>query len=235
LIHGHPGSRLGFVASVLQDKLVGGCFDVGNTIKTDYVKLHTFDQKIISTFSGVKICIHTTFDLLYLHFFLFFQKNVLNGNDHEIKKIFKNLHISDRRIIDKMFYSFNSDWSLDADTTQHDLYDYHINFEQTFDIEFMCNLYFQINQTLPSNRLIEAIHTTNQINFPTLDQNHGCNIAAKILKYEHTNNLTEHDRSWNLNQICSFTDEGICLDPDNLYFNVMAKLSPEFYQGPVAL
>lgn len=235
LIHGHPGARLGFVAAVLQDKLENGCFDVGRTIMPDFVKLHTFDQSIVSTFSGIKICIHTTFDLLYLHLFLFFQKNVLTVTDQEIKKNFQNIHFTDRRILDKMFYSLNSDWLPDAKITRNELYNYHINFEQTFDIEFMCNLYFKVNQTLPSSRLIEAIQQTNQINFPFIDQNHSCIVAAEILKYEHTYNFTEQDRSWNLNQACNFTDDGICLDPNNLYFNVMAKLSPEFYQGPIAL
>ena len=134
-----------------------------------------------------------------------------------------------------MFYALNFDWLPDANATQHELYDYHINFEQTFDVEFMCNLYFQVNQTLPSSRLIEAIQTTNQINSPTINQNHSCRVAAEILKFEHTNNLTEKDRSWNLNQVCSFTDEGVCLDSTNLYNNAMAKLSPEFYQGPIVL
>jgi len=223
------------MAAVLQDKLVDGAFDVGKTIPMDYVKLHMFNQNIISTFSGVKIRINTTFDLLHLHFFLFFQKNILGNPDPEVKKDFQNLHISDRRILDKVFYALNSDWLPDANATQHKLYDYHINFEQTFDIEFMCDLYFRVNRTLPSSRLIEAMQTTNQINSPLIDQNHSCRVAAEILKFEHTNNLTEQDRSWNLNQHCSFTDKGVCLDPDNLYKNIMSKLSLEFYQGPIAL
>jgi hypothetical protein len=236
LIHGHPGSRLGFVAAVLQDTLMNNMFDVGRGQPVNYVKLHTFDQRFVSAFAGVKICINTTFDLLDRHFFLFFQKNVLGGSiGPAITKVFQNLHVTDRRILDKMFYSLNSDWLPDASATQHELYNYHINFEQTFDIEFMCNLYFQVNQTLPSSRLIEAIQTTNQINSPTVDQNHGCRVAAEILKFEHSNNFTEHARSWNLNQVCGFTDEGVCLDPDNLYKNVMSKLSLEYYQGPVVL
>jgi hypothetical protein len=225
------------VAAVLQDKLVDRLFDVGRTIyaEIDFVKLHTFDQNIVSTFSGTKICINTTFDLLHLHFFLFYQKNVLESIDPVIKKVFQDLHITDRRVLDKLFYTFNSNWISDANVTQHKLYDYHINFEQTFDIEFMCDLYFQINQTLPSSRLIEAMQTTNQINSPMVDLNHSCRVAAEIVKFEHTNNLTEQDRSWNLNQVCGFTDDGVSLDPNNLYENVMSKLSPEFYQGPVAL
>ena len=235
LIHGHPGSRLGFVAAVLQDKLSNNLFDVGRAQPVNYVKLHTFDQRIVSAFAGVKICINTTFNLLDRHFFLFFQKNVLGSMDPIIKKVFQNLHITDRQILDKMFYALNHNWLPDVNITQHKLYDYHINFEQTFDIEYMCDLYFQINQTLPSSKLIEAMQTTNQVNSPTIDQNHSCRVAAEILRFEHTNDLTEQDRSWNLNQTCGFTDDGVCTDPENLYKNVMTKLSLEFYQGPVAL
>jgi len=49
------------------------------------------------------------------------------------------------------------------------------------------------------------------------------------------NNFIEHDRSWQLNEVCSFTDSGECLDPDNLYNNLMSKLSVDFYQGPITL
>jgi hypothetical protein len=230
LVHGHPGSRLGFVAAVLQDKLLDKMFDVGVTGLVKFTKLHKFDQTIVSAFLDTKICIDTTLDLLDRHFFLFFQKNVLT-----MHKSFKDLHITDRRILDKMYYSLNSDWLPDASITQHELYDYHINFEQTFDIEYMCNLYFQVNQHLPSSGLIEAMQTTNLVNSPVIDQNHSCRVAAEILKFEHTNNFTEQDRSWQLNSICKFTDNGVCLDPDNLYKNIISVLSPEFYQGPAQL
>ena len=74
---------------MLQDKLLNNLFDVGSALPSDYVKLHTFDQRIVSAFSGVKICINTTFDLLDRHFFLFFQKNVLGGSiDTAITKVF---------------------------------------------------------------------------------------------------------------------------------------------------
>ena len=148
---------------------------------------------------------------------------------------FQHLHVTNREIIEKMYYAFNSDWLPDADVTVPELYDHNINFEQTFDIEFMSNLYFQVNGKLPSSGLVEAMQTTNQVNSQPIASNHGCRIAAEIIKFEHLNNVTEHDRSWQLNQVCAFTDSGECLDPDNLYENVMAKLSVEFYQGPVAL
>lgn len=231
LIHGHPGSRLGFVAAVLHDKLLDNLFDVGDLVQQDFRKLHTFDPQILSLFSNTKICIHTTFAMLDRHFFLFFQKNVLKRQ----KEKFQNCHVSDRKIIEKMYYAFNFHWAPDAAVTVNDWYDYHIDFEQTFDTEFMCNLYFQVNKKSPSNRLIKAIQTTNQANFQPIALNHGCSIAAEIIKFEHMNNFIEHDRSWQLNEVCSFTDSGECLDPDNLYNNLMSKLSVDFYQGPITL
>ena len=230
LIHGHPGSRLGFVAAVLQNQLLPNLFDVGMHVQSKYIKLHKFNREIVSSFADVKIHIHTTLSMLDQHFILFFQKNV-QAQDNT----YQTLSITDRRIIDKMYYAFNSDWLPDAAATVPDLYDYNINFEQTFDIEFMSDLYFQINKNLPSSSLVEAMQTTNQANLQKMDINHGCRIAAEIIKFEQQNNFTEHDRSWRLNEICAFTDLGECLDPDNLYDNVMSKLYTEFYQGPIKL
>lgn len=229
LVHGHPGARLGFVAAVLTDKLLDNLFDVGDLIPQDFRKLHRFNPPILSSFLNTKICIHTTFAMLERHFFLFFQKNVLKIE----KEKFQNLHVTNREVVEKMYYAFNSDWAPDAAVTAADCYDYHIDFEQTFDTESMCNLYFQVNKKSPSSSLVEAMQTTNQVNSQPIALNHGCRIAAEIIKFEHLNNFTEHDRSWQLNKICNFTDSGECLDPDNLYDNVMSKLSIEFYQGPM--
>jgi hypothetical protein len=231
LIHGHPGSRLGFVAAVLTDKLSDHLFDVGDLVHKDFRKLHRFDSEILSSFPNTKICIHTTFAMLDRHFFLFFQKNSLKIETEK----FQNLHTTNREIIEKMYYAFNSDWFPDAAITIPNLYDYNINFEQTFDIDFMCDLYFQVNKKLPSSKLVQAMQTTNQSNSQPIALNHGCRVAAEIIKFERHNNFTEHDRSWQLNEACNFTDSGECLDSDNLYNNVMSKLSVEFYQGPVVL
>jgi hypothetical protein len=96
-------------------------------------------------------------------------------------------------------------------------------------------MYFQVNKKLPSNRLIENIQTTNLANSQPIALNHGCRVAAEIIRFEHQHNFTERDRSWRLNEACNFTDSGECLDPDNLYNNVMSKLSVDFYQGPISL
>jgi len=229
LIHGPPGSRLGFVAAVLQNKLLNNLFDVGAHLEPEYVKLHEFDQEIISSFPDTKICIHTTFDMLDRHFLLFYQKNVITV----LPERFQNLHVTNRKILDRLYYSFSNWASDDAIARAFNLYDYNINFEQTFDVEFMCDLYFQVNKKMPSSSLIEAIQTTNQTNFQPIELNHSCKIAAEIIKFERQNNFTEDDRSWQLDQACDFTDSGECLDPDNLYNNVMSKLSVEFYQGPI--
>jgi hypothetical protein len=167
--------------------------------------------------------------MLDRHFFLFFQKNILKIE----KEKFKDRHVTDREVVEKMYYAFNSDWAPDSAITVTNCYDYNINFEQTFNIEFMSDLYYQVNKKSPSSRLVEAMHTTNQTNTQPIELNHGCRVAAEIIKFEHQNNFTEHDRSWQLNQVCTFTDSGECLDPDNLYNNVMSRLSVEFYQGPL--
>jgi hypothetical protein len=231
LIHGHPGSRLGFVAAVLTDKLSDNLFDAGGLVHRDFRKLHQFSSEILSSFSKIKICIHTTFDMLDRHFFLFFQKNVLKIEPEK----FQNLHMTHREIIEKVYYAYNADWGPDSAVTVSDLYDYNINFEQTFDVEFMSGLYFQINKKLPSNRLIEAMQTTNLANSQPIALNHGCRVAAEIIRFEHQHNFTERDRSWSLNEACAFTNLGECLDPGNLYNNVMSKLSVDFYQGPISL
>jgi hypothetical protein len=86
LVHGHPGSRLGFVVAVLSDKLLDNLFDVGDLVRQDFCKLHRFNPQILSSFSDTKICIHTTFAMLDRHFFFVFSKKCIEDRTRKIPK-----------------------------------------------------------------------------------------------------------------------------------------------------
>ena len=75
LIHADPGTRSGFVAAWLQDKLDTAGFDVGATTNTSFFKIHNLDNhQTIKSFNGTKIRIKSTFKLLNLQLLLFLRK-----------------------------------------------------------------------------------------------------------------------------------------------------------------
>lgn len=227
LIHGVPGSRLNFVAAVINDRLLDNMFDVGleTPVALGYHKIHRSNNNLVAKFPGNRIYIEPAYENLDRHFFLFLVKNMF-----DLEPAFRTYHYTDRRILDKMYYSYR-EWMQDKHLTQKNLYNYIIQFEQTFDINFMCDLYRKINQKEPSRQLINAMHSTNQANSPELDQNHVAKVAAEIIKFESANNLTEASRQWQLNQCASFDDDGVCHDPDNLYNNIVSHLTIENYQN----
>jgi hypothetical protein len=76
LIHADPGARSGFIAAWLNDNLEFAGFDVGTTANTFFKKIHqleNFDH--LTKFSGTRIRIKPTFDMLALHLLLFLRKN----------------------------------------------------------------------------------------------------------------------------------------------------------------
>lgn len=223
LIHGAPGSRLGFLNAFLTNSLESNSFDVGHTVP--FCKLHTFDANVVEKFTGKKIYIKLSTDLLWLHLVLFFEKNV-----KKIKKEFRELDYTHRTLFDKFYYSSNA-WYQDEAVTNLDLYDFVVPFDQTYNIEYLVNLYQQINGTAPSRELLCAVASTNQLNQLDVPDNHTARVAAAVFNFEHQQGLNELDRLWALNDKAPFDHiSGECLEPTMLYANIVSQLTYNNYR-----
>jgi hypothetical protein len=227
LIQGAPGVRIGFVNALLRDKLTNSCFDVGAEINPGLYmideKLHDYNQDYIMNFSGKSIGIKMSLNLLERHLYLFQAKNI-----KIIAPELVSLHYTHRLLIDKLYYSAKT-WYNQQCSNDYSIFDHVITFEDTFNIDKMFELYFVFNKKTINQSLKHAAITTNQCNLVTIPKNHSCRIAAAIFNFELENNLAEHQRLWSFNSVGKFTDEGICLDPENLYQNISQHLTLEYY------
>ena len=143
LIHADPGSRSGFLAAWLTQVLNRLAFDSGSDLNPNFYKIHTLDniQRIIN-FKGIKIRIRPTLTMIDLHCLLFLRKNVhtqipdFTRDEFCLDTFTKLTHFTQEL--------FENDSELD-----YSVYDYIINFEDTFDTQCMINLFQQINNKLP--------------------------------------------------------------------------------------
>lgn len=223
LIHGSPGVRLGFVNSVLTNTLKSNSYDVGYSCP--YYKLHFYNNEEVKNYNGKKIYIKLSNDLLFLHLFLFFEKNVL-AQDHQFKKF----HYTHRNLFDK-FYYFSKMCFEDEKLTDFSLYDYVVPFEKTYDIDYLTSLYYSFNGAALPAELLESIRSTNYRNLPEIPKNHAVRVAAAVFNFEQKHNYTEEDRLWAINDVAPFDhDSGECMDPDNFFDNVNGKLTVENYK-----
>lgn len=223
LIHGSPGVRLGFINAFLTDKLQHDMYDVGQQIPL--YKFHTYNEEKIREFKGKKIYIKLSNDLLFLHMFLFFEKNILT----QIPE-FQNFHYTHRNLFDKFYYSSKM-WFENEKINNFTLYDHIIPFEKTYDIDYLVKLYKEFNGTPPSDVLLESAKSTNKKNFPDIPKNHAARVAALVFNFEYKNNFTDKDRRWAINEIAPFEhNSGECLDPNNFFDNVNNQLKVENYR-----
>lgn len=226
LIHGAPGSRLGFLNAFLTDSLKPNLYDVGlHDIGAQSYKMHDYDEEKLKNFKGKKFYIQLSKELLFLHLFLFFDKNVV------LDQTYRQCHYTHKMIFDKCYYSARG-WINDQRVINTNLYDYIIPFDKTYDIEYLINLYQQVNGRIPSELLLESVNSTNLVNSPSIPKNHNARVAAAVFNFEHENNYTENHRLWLLNNVALFDfNDGQCLDPDNLFDNVTSMLSKEKYRN----
>jgi hypothetical protein len=218
LIHADPGARAHFVANWLYDQLDGAGFDVGATVYMPFVKIHdlkSVDQ--LTSFSGPRIRIRPTFDKLGLHLLLFLRKNVhiqlldFTRNEFSIDTFSKVYIFAKER--------FDMDCNLN-----YLLYDHVINFEDTFDLEKLIELYQKINRTAPSQTNISNAVHNNTLNQIELDRNHACSIAAMVLEAESKLNLLEKNRHWSIPVLYETTPL------EELYQTIKSKITLENYQ-----
>ena len=192
LIHADPGARSGFIAAWLENNLTTAGFDVAATTKLSFLKFHYLDNSdVIKKFQGIKIRIHSEFYLLNLHLLLFLRKNVHLDIPNFTKDEFSLETFSKVYVFAKECFDY--DKKID-----YSLYDYKINFADTYNIQKLIDLYYQINQQKPSDNHIDLAIQLNKMNQIELDTNHACNIAAMILETESNMNLLESDRLWSI-------------------------------------
>jgi hypothetical protein len=222
LIHADPGARSGLLAAWLTDTLTQVSFDVGDELKPKFFKIHKLnDVNDIKLFDGIKIRIRPSLAHIDLHTVLFLRKNVytmiprFTRNEYSIDTFAKLT-----RFVNEIFQ-----WDSELD---YEVYDYVINFEDTFDTEYLKDLYFKITGKPASQQAIDTLEKTNAKNQISLDKNHACSIMKLVLTQERNLNLKEKDRHWSIVEIYKNTL------PDQLYDTVSRSIVPSNYNIPCA-
>jgi hypothetical protein len=227
LIHADQGARSGFVAAWLTDKLYKPAWDCGAELVPKFRKIHTLGDvdsftycvgttNSIINFSGTKIRIQPNIDTIDLHLFLFLKKagkNLKYGNNDEYSlDTYNRLNAYSKEI-------FNQDNAID-----YSLYDIVLNFADTFDYDYMINLYKKVVGTNPTQEMINVLIETNNINNVTIDKNHACSMVKLCLSQEQKLGLKEEDRSWSIDNIYNITPV------NQLYDTVLQSIVPDNYR-----
>lgn len=217
LIHADPGARSGFLAAWLTNRLTKLAFDSGQVLKPPYHKIHKLDDaSTIKRFSGLKIRIKPGTDTIDLLSLLFLRKNVyeqlpnFTRNEYSLETFTKVTHFSQEL--------FRWDQELD-----YSLYDIVLDFADTFDNEYLINLYKQVVGTKPTHDMIDTLINTNNLNQIHIDKNHACSILKLCLTQEQKLGLKEIHRFW------SIVDTYNSTPVDQLYDTVSQSIVPENY------
>lgn len=217
LIHADPGARSGFLAAWLTDRLVRVSFDSGVELTPRYVKIHHLtDPDNIKLFNGIKIRIKPNIEYIDLLTLLFLRKNVytqfpeFTKDEYSLETFTKLTEFSNE--------IFQWDSELD-----YSLYDYVINFGDTFDNEYMKEFYTTLTGKISTNKSIGILEQTNKINQISINRNHACSIIKLILVLEQKLNLKEEHRFWSIVDIYNNTPV------DQLYETVYNSIKPENY------
>lgn len=217
LIHADPGARSGFLAAWITQKLTRLTFDSGKELNPQFYKIHKLDntQQIIN-FSGIKIRIRPTFKMIDLHCLLFLRKNLYNQLPNFTRDEFSlDTFTKLTHFVQELF---ENDTRLD-----YSVYDYIINFEDTFDTQCMINLFQQINNKAPTTAEIDMLIQTNQLNSIKIKKNHSTSILKLCLEKEEQLALKESERFW------SIVDVYNTVDCELLYDVVSDKIKTENY------
>lgn len=203
LIHGDPGARNSFLAGWLTKKLVKPSFDTGWELGPSYLKVHNFvknGEERIKSFQGTRIRIRPTLTMVDNHVLLYLRKN---------RQRFSSNFTRDEYSLE----TFSDLWCFIKECFEHDtqvdysLYDYVINFEDTYNTQIMTDLYQKILLNTPSDRELEIFHETNKINNIPLDSNHAASLVKLILEQEQLLQVTEEQRRWSIVNIYKSTSK----------------------------
>ena len=217
LIHADPGARSGFVAAWLTNCLTRLEFDVGQSLRSKFVKIHQLpNPESIKNHQGIKIRIKpclSTVDLLAL---LFLRKNVhvqfpnFTKDEYSLETFTKITEFSKEILA----------WDQELD---YSLYDVVMSFAETFDTGYMINLYQRINNIEPSPEMIKMLEDTNVLNSIEINKNHACSILKLCLDKEQHLGLKEEHRFWSIVDVYNTTPV------DELHDTVKRLISPENY------
>ena len=196
------GARAHFVGSWLLGQLRTSHYDVGSNIFCEFTKSHTdWGNETVRSFPGQKIRIRTSENQqeLALHLYLFLTKNL-----HEFSKNGFDF-VTTSKILQTM-----KNWRWHDSQIDYSCYDTIIDFEDTYCLDFMINLYTHRNNHYPDKIEIENFEKTNELNRIIINPNHSCSIAALVYCKERDLGLKEIDRFWSLENIYQSTDKS-CL------------------------
>ena len=217
LIHADPGARSGFVAAWLTNQLTKLAFDSGVSLRPSYLKIHKLDNtNDIENFTGTKIRVRPAVNSIDLHALLFLRKNVyiqipnFTRNEYSLETFTKLTHFSQE--------IFKWDQELD-----HSLYDIVLNFADTFNNNFMIDLYKKVVGVNPTQDMITMLIQTNNLNQIPIDQNHACSIMKLCFTQEDKLGLKEEHRFWSIVDVYNSTPV------DQLYNTVSQLIVPKNY------
>lgn len=217
LIHADPGARSGFIAAWLTNRLIRLEFDSGKELRPVYRKIHILKgASDLKTFTGTKIRVRPSVETIDLHSLLFLRKNVyiqipdFTRNEYSLETFTKLTHFSQE--------IFKRDSELD-----YSLYDIVLDFADTFNNDFMVRLYKKVVGIDPTDKMIDMLIKTNELNNITIDKNHACSILKLCFKQEQELGLKEEHRFWSIVDVYASTPV------DQLYDTVLQSIVPENY------
>jgi len=220
LIHADPGARSGFVAAWLTNCLTKLAFDCGQILKPSFYKIHKInslaDIDAIREFPGLKIRIRPSVETIDLISLLFLRKNVyeqipnFTRNEYSLETFTKLTHFSQE--------IFEQEAALD-----YNVYDIVLDFADTFDNEYLIDLYKKVVGIDPTQDMINILVETNEFNNITIDKNHACSILKLCLIQEKKLGLKETHRFWSIVDLYESTPV------DQLYDTVLQSIVPKNY------
>jgi hypothetical protein len=192
LIHANPGARSGFLAAFLTDTLTRVSFDAGFELRPSYFKIHKLANiDDIKLFDGIKIRIKPNLEYIDLLTLLFLRKNVykiypdFTRDEYSLETFSKLTRFSNAILQD--------DLELD-----YGVYDYVIDFKDTFDTDRMKEIYTKVTGKVADISMIEILEKTNIGNNISIDKNHSCSIVKLVLTQEDKLQLKEEHRKWSI-------------------------------------
>jgi hypothetical protein len=217
LIHADPGARSGFIAAWLTNRLSKLAFDSGASLKPRFCKIHHLENVTdLKNFMGTKIRVRPSVETIDLHSLLFLRKNVytqipnFTRDEYPLETFTKLTHFSQ-----EIFK-----WDLEID---YSLYDIVLDFSDTFNHDYMIDLYKKVVGVSPTQNMIDMLIKTNELNHIDIDKNHACSILKLCFIQEQNLGLKEEHRFW------SIVDTYNSTPVDQLYDTVLKLIAPSNY------
>jgi len=217
LIHADPGARSGFIAAWLTNRLSKLAFDSGASLPLSFCKIHHLENATdLKNFMGTKIRVRPSVETIDLHSLLFLRKNVytqipnFTRDEYSLETFTKLTHFSQ-----EIFK-----WDLEID---YSLYDIVLDFSDTFNHDYMIDLYKKVVGVSPTQNMIDMLIKTNELNHIDIDKNHACSILKLCFIQEQNLGLKEEHRFW------SIVDTYNSTPVDQLYDTVLKLIAPSNY------